>query len=393
MNHFYQQRSFNLTDFVCLHGRSFIQAAYAGILKREPDQNGYDRYFEALQNGSMSKPEILGRLRYSSQGRQQHVAVRGLLLPFILSAAGRLPVIGYFIMLLMAIIRLPVLMRQFRVLENSSCSRIEQLESLVASHDQHLNRMVPELHRMAPELQHLTAAFDREIGPNFPEAVYLSLENEFRGNPADLEKKMEVYLPLIREASALGAPVLDLGCGRGEWLALLQKREIPAMGVDSSGIMVETCRAQGFEAVHTDALDFLRSLKDNSLPAITAMQLMEHLPPHILVRLWREIHRVLLPGGLVLFETPNPENVQVASYYFYLDPTHRKPIPPPLAAYTLDALGFKQVRIVRAREYDEPIFEDSRLNRFFCAPMDYAVVGIKPAEKVMPDGRGDEAPK
>lgn len=441
VDQFFQQQRFTLADFAGLHHHSFIGAAFAGILKREPDPIEHERFLGALQTGEMSKPEILGRLRYCAAGRRQRVEVAGLFLPFILSAAGNLPVIGYGINLLVAIAKLPVLIRQFRVLENNSSWRIEQLEPTVANqgagieqleptvvaHSARIEQLEPTVANQGARIEQLEptvanhstaieqlaaqgtsvveqlaataaahgasieqlstamAAHEQYVKneTDFPEAVYMALENEFRGSTEDLEKNMAGYLPQIQEAAALGAPVLDLGCGRGEWLGLLQKNGIPAMGVDANRTMIDLCLEKGYEVHYNDALAFLGILEDNSLPAVTAFQLMEHLPPVTLIRLWQEVYRVLIPGGLVLFETPNPENFQVSAYYFFLDPTHRKPIPPPLATYTLNALGFQHIKVIRARDYDPPIFEDPRLNRFFCAPMDYAVIGKKPTEKEM----------
>ena len=150
------------------------------------------------------------------------------------------------------------------------------------------------------------------------------------------------------------------------------------MGVDSNKLMVDQCREQGLDAIHMDMMDYLMTLKSDSLPFITGFHIMEHISAAGLLSLWREVYRVVEPGGVVLFETPNPENVQVATYYFFLDPTHRKPIPPPLATFSLDIIGFKEIRILRASHYERPIFEDARLNDFFCAPLDYAVLGVKP---------------
>jgi O-antigen chain-terminating methyltransferase len=358
-NFFYETNRFHLDDFTRLHNHAFIQGAFAGILKRDPDPQGLSHYMGALRSGRMSKAEVLGRLRYSPEGRMHKVMVRGLFWPFFRSVMGALPVIGHVVAMVEMAVGAPTFLRAFRAIENECGPGRENRDSFLAN---------------------VIRDFNQELGGEFPESVYLALENEFRGSQEGLEKKLSRYLPEIRKAPVLdgGRPGVDLGCGRGEWLALLRKNGISAMGVDSNQLMVDRCREQGIKAFHGDMIDYLLTVKSGSLPFVTGFHIMEHVNANTLLHLWREVRRVLAPGGLLLFETPNPENVQVSTYYFYLDPTHRKPIPPPLATFTLDTLGFKEIRIIRASQYETPIFEDTRLNDFFCAPLDYAVLGMKP---------------
>ncbi len=360
---FSNRHTYHLAEFTRFHDRVFIDTACAGVLKREPDPKLAQDYLQQLREGQLSKIEILGRLRFSTEGRRQGVQVQGLFWPFVVLSLGKLPILGYPFRFLTALARLPRLFRNLQILENSVSQRLTHLETRAAW--------------IEPQLAELQQAFARNVGTDYPEAIYLALENAFRGTAQDLEARLQIYIPLIAEVASLEGLVLDLGCGRGEWLGVLHRQGIPAQGVDQSQMMVSKCQHLGYDAVQADALAYLQSLEDNSRPAITAIQLMEHLPPSVLVQVWQEAYRVLKPGGLVLFETPNPENVQMAAYSFYLDPTHRHPIPPPLATYTLDAIGFQNIKVIRNREFERPIFEDSRLNGFFCSAMDYAVVGYK----------------
>lgn len=369
-NHFISSRDFHLDEFGPWTADRFLQAAYAALLKREPDPQGYEHYLQQLLTGGITRAEVLGRLRYSAEGRRHKVRIRGLLRPFVLDSACSLPLAGQIFSFMQVLLKLPRLQRQLRSLQETHGQDLSSLKALGDKHDQSLEHMEPELYRLA-----LVTERDRER--DIPEAVYLALENEFRGEQQDLQLKLEKYLPFIQAVLPLGGRVLDLGSGRGEWLGLLSSQGIPAQGVDLSQSMVMHCQQQGLQVICADALDHLSSLEAESLSAITAFHLMEHLPPPVLVRLWQEAFRVLKPGGLVLFETPNPENVQVSTYFFYLDPTHHKPLPPPLATHTMYALGFRDMKVIRNSEFTEPIFEDPRLNSFFCAAMDYAVVGYK----------------
>jgi SAM-dependent methyltransferase len=230
-----------------------------------------------------------------------------------------------------------------------------------------------QLHRIAEEERHAL------------EALYLSFEEQFRGSPEDIRKRLEVYLPILAEAK-LGTdemPVLDVGCGRGEWLALLQEQGMRAQGVDVNRMVVDDCHQQGLEVVEGDAIAYLRDLPDRSLGAVTGFHVIEHLPFEGFVRLLDETVRVLKPGGVAIFETPNPENVLVGSYSFYLDPTHRHPLPSHMVRFMVEARGLCRVEVMYLHPSDEPRVEEAgldvarRFNAYFYGPRDYAVIGRK----------------
>ena len=226
------------------------------------------------------------------------------------------------------------------------------------------------------------------------DAMYVTFEDRFRGDRADIKQRVAVYLPLI-EAARVGtpdAPIVDIGCGRGEWLELLQEHLLTARGVDLNRIMVNECRERGFEVVEAEALQYLRELPDSSLGAVTGMHIIEHLPLPILIALLDESLRVLRPGGLAIFETPNPENLVVGACNFYMDPTHRNPLPPVMVEYLVEARGFVRVETRRwqqglqdslqflqagspgAAELN-PLIQMTK-EHYFAAP-DYAVIGYK----------------
>lgn len=225
-------------------------------------------------------------------------------------------------------------------------------------------------------------------------AMYVSFEDRFRGDRADIKQRVAVYLPMIEAAQVgtLDAPIVDVGCGRGEWLELMKERSLTARGVDLNRIMVNECRERGFEVVEADALHYLRELPDNSLGAVTGMHIIEHLPLPTLIALLDESLRVLRPGGLAIFETPNPENLVVGACNFYMDPTHRNPLPPPMVEYLVEARGFVRVEIRRWRQGLQDSLQflpaetsgATELNPlirmakdyYFAAP-DYAVLGYK----------------
>jgi O-antigen chain-terminating methyltransferase len=182
-----------------------------------------------------------------------------------------------------------------------------------------------------------------------PPDVRSALEERFRGPREEIARRQSIYVPLLEAAGVpdSGAPVLDVGCGRGEWLELLGRRGIAACGVDIDEESVRGCRLAGAEAVVVDAADHLRAQPEASYAAVTCFHLVEHLPAASLPQLLEEAHRALRPGGVIIIETPNPENVAVATCGFQLDPTHRALVPPALLRLLVEQAGFSSVDVVR----------------------------------------------
>lgn len=178
-----------------------------------------------------------------------------------------------------------------------------------------------------------------------PDAVsnmYPDFEEVFRGSSEAIAQSVSAYLPDIAGLDRHG-PVVDLGSGRGEWLEILKQAGIDAYGVDLNEDFVEQCRARGLKVVHGDVCEHLETLPERSLSALTAFHLAEHMPVDALVRLLDVSLRALESGGLLIIETPNPENVTVGSSSFYLDPGHVRPLPPGLLAFLLEARGFSKI--------------------------------------------------
>jgi len=176
---------------------------------------------------------------------------------------------------------------------------------------------------------------------HFLDAFYVAFEDKFRGSRADIFNSLKVYLPLIEEAK-IGtpeSPIVDVGCGRGEWLELLRESGYTARGIDINRVMLEQCRSRGLEVIEADVIAYLRALPDDSLGAVTGFHIIEHLPFETLVQLFDETVRVLKPGGLVVFETPNPRNILVGSGDFYRDPTHKNPIHPDTISFIAESRG------------------------------------------------------
>jgi O-antigen chain-terminating methyltransferase len=489
---------YHISDLLCFHDRTFVQAAYRAVLKRSPDETEFHRELKRLRSGELDKIDLLASLRFRPEGRAKKVQLDGLLKPALIRRLGQLPVIGYGIRLGIAFLRLPNLIRDQRQFSSHVLAQHEQITDFVnvlstritESHNelarlseslsQHVKTFVGEqqalaadleraanarfsqldqrldtfernsserleallaqlgkerterqaaltqflseqqallsttrneleskqselnsqIARLQLQLQHSRSEItihgekiralstgDRRASPTIPQApidahhldaFYAALEDRFRGTREEIKERFQVYLPYINGS----ASVVDLGCGRGEWLELLNDAAIDAHGVDTNRIQVEACRTRGLNVSEEDFLVHLRGLADASVGAVTGFHIIEHVSLDVLITLVSEVMRVLRPGGVVIFETPNPENVLVGSQYFYLDPTHRHPLPSELMKFLLDSRGFDKIQILNLHPWDSAKLAGDneltvRFNTYFYGPMDYAIVGRK----------------
>lgn len=226
-----------------------------------------------------------------------------------------------------------------------------------------------------------------EAGTMRYDDFYLEFESLFRGQRADIKQRLAVYLPYlssITQRPPKDRPiVIDVGCGRGEWLELLDENGLPAMGVDLNQAMVDTCLAAGLYARCADAIAVLSAQEPGSVGAVTGFHIIEHLPFEQLIALFDAAKQALCPGGVIIFETPNPENLKVGACNFYFDPTHHHPIVPQVAEFIAKQRGFSSAEILRLHPYpdDHRLHGDSAveavINKELFGPQDYAVIAIK----------------
>ena len=141
--------------------------------------------------------------------------------------------------------------------------------------------------------------------------------------------------------------MLDIGCGRGEFLEAAKAAGLAARGIDQSHESVALCRSKGLDVEQGDMFAYLESLADGSLGGAYCAQVVEHLPPAAVPRLVKLLSQKLRLGALVAIETPNPECLAIFATHFYLDPTHTRPVPAPLLRFYLESAGFGSVEIER----------------------------------------------
>jgi SAM-dependent methyltransferase len=188
---------------------------------------------------------------------------------------------------------------------------------------------------------------------------YRAFEDKHRGSHETIKQRLQVYLPFILPLQGLydDCRALDVGCGRGEWLETLVENGFNATGVDLDEGMLEACQARQLPAEKADALVYLRGMPNDSLCVVSGFHIVEHIPFDGLKLLVVEANRVLKPGGLLILETPNAENLIVGTQNFYLDPTHEKPIPHMLLEFLVSFSGFTRSKLLRLQE--NPALADS----------------------------------
>lgn len=343
--------SYRLDELLVPSDRQFVETAYQAILRRPADEPGLEWMLQQLRDGELDKVEALARLRWSDEGKACDVHVDGLLVPTLLRKLRRKRFVGPVFSWLHAVLHLgrsqdrhsnQVALLAGEVQElgrfvNALSDRLEESEQRERRRQTEQLQRVEEEQRRADEAMH---AYDQ---------LYSDFEDAFRGGKDTVRERVMPYLEVVKSAGAgtAQAPVLDLGCGRGEWLELLGDHGLIGRGIDLNRRFLASCRDNGLDVVESDAIQALKTLPPESVGAVTSIHLVEHLPFEQLIELIDEALRVLRPGGVLIMETPNPENIDVATIGFYMDPTHRNPIPPQVLQWLASARGFHDVRLDR----------------------------------------------
>lgn len=434
---FFKKDVYELNDFIKYNDVEFITNCYQFILGRRPDTGGFDYYLSMLRSGQRSKSEILLSFRFSKEGKERGIKILGLKKRYVVFLLSNLPIIGYFFKTLIALATLPRLIK--RINEFESYSNLSLTNNINFTH--HLEAVInskaslkeverkadrEEVERKADKttldnyakledikrykskvvyaLEQMKIV-DNNLGTLIDEAkkrlpaelngfdvkqiadeeyhkydnFYVAFEDKFRGTREDIKSRQQVYLEYVSDAykQTNSLPILDLGCGRGEWLELLQENNLKASGIDLNRVMVGYCKTLKLDVVEKDAIKQLKELDDSSLSVVTGFHIAEHLPFEVLMELLNESFRVLHRGGVVILETPNPENIVVGACNFYTDPTHKNPIPSHTLEFLAENNGFEDVEILKLNGIDSLMFEHDYLNHYFKVGQDYAIIGRK----------------
>jgi SAM-dependent methyltransferase len=267
----------------------------------------------------------------------------------------------------------------------------EVVRSQLVAQQARVDMFLAEARRRLPEPfdEGQLRTFSDQLSQRF-DALYADFESVFRGRPEEISAQLQEYLPDVLALAGQKLPVVDVGCGRGEWLQLLREHSIPSYGVDVNQRFVELGRERGLDVRLEDALQHLAELPEGSLAAVTGFHIIEHLEFPTLIELLDASLHALRPGGFILFETPNPTNLSVGAAGFYVDPTHRSPVHPDLAEFLAKSRGFVDVEIRFLHptpDYELSTLGDvgpdlrrilEHLNQVLFGPQDFAVIAYKP---------------
>ena len=428
--------TYHAGDFTKYHDRDFVRNAYRAILKREPDEAGFLHNLTLLRSGVYNKIDILASLRYSDEGKLNNVTIDGLRFPATIRTLERIPIAGYLLQMLISLARLPAMIRHQREFQGylvaqqlTIADHVNDTERVVASElERHgstlatisdqlhtldqtmLPRLLAEeeklqrteaellllserlsaqqgvLHGLTTEVNTLARNLAAEQNRTLDELrewdqFYASFEEQFRGTAAEVEERLRFYLPFVKGLTPESS-ILDVGSGRGDWLDLLRKEGLNPRGIEMNEVLAERSRQQGLDVVSSEMMIYLGQQENDSLDLVTVFHLIEHFNVGKLIRLLDEIKRTLKPGGLLILETPSPENLVVAACNFYADPTHYKPIYPQTLIFLLDRKGFGDLKLKYLHPVDNSPFTgkddgSEQLNTWFFGPRDFAVFARK----------------
>lgn len=394
---------------------NLIEYLYRIVLRRDADKAGYYHYQDLVDQG-MPIILLFYELRFSSEGRKLGMPYRnlkiGLVIYFlhcIFNYVGLSPFIWKIACWYEERLRIKVVKHlnsdNFLVVdENVSGKEIVQVRVM-------LKQLMDEVQIMSKNyillksgyelLQSKQGYLDRRnqlkelplINENNSvkdslkadiEAYYVSFEDAHRGSTESIQKGFDDYDHVLPELALLSGEILDLGCGRGEWLSWLAKHGKHGKGVDSNPVMVEICREKGQRVEYADLMKHLKSLPNKSHTLITAFHVAEHLPFETLFEMIQQIHRILVPRGMMILETPNPENISVGAHTFYHDFSHRAPITPVSLEFLAKYHGFIETRILRRNPHPledhlegiDPVAV--KINHFLSGPQDFALIAKAP---------------
>jgi len=253
-------------------------------------------------------------------------------------------------------------------------------------------------HREDPPVPYKTSHLTGKTEKDTPElgALYLSFEDLHRGNREDIKARQKNYLTFFKGCKN----ILDIGCGRGEFLEVLKEAGVPAKGIDMNPAMITACRTAGLDAEQGNGLDHLAKSPAGHYDGIFCAQVVEHLTWPQILTLLKAAFEKLPSGGKLLMETINPQCLTTFSGLFYLDPTHVNPVHPLTLQFACQAVGFKSAEILYSSEIPDEMklrevdffrrvgdISDKfinvlnnnvlQLNELLYAPQDYAIIATK----------------
>ena len=356
----------SLSSLLNHEGTRFVENVYESILKRTPDDDGVSYYTTQMMNGSVSKIDVIGIVMSSKEAKNKNIKIKGYKIKYIsrkiVRGINKIPLVGYIFQIIIRILLLPktiknlysenmYLRQQNTHLWNHHENFVKEYEIILNAAKELLVRQISDTgFKLENKIDYLKDRLNtvQGIPIEIDDSVYLDFENRFRGTREMIKDRLMSYSCFIDKLKLIpNAFVLDIGCGRGEWLEVMRDSNINAEGVDLNKAMVSFNQNNNFNVAYGDCIKYLEEVKSELYDAITGFQLIEHLPFNNMFLLFKLSLNALKQGGFVLFETPNNNNLLVSSSSFYSDPTHVNKLTPETLKFYLEQAGFRQVEIIQ----------------------------------------------
>jgi len=429
---FSQKSVYHRDEFTAYDDLEFVENAFLGILQRPADETGLSDYVHFLRNGG-DKESILIILLSSDEAKNNDILVTGLgwhrmqkllrkMLPkrrYIAHKIDRLdrffapwyrstPALRHQLSLQRAVnqhaqatsLYLEQQLKTYAEQVELQAGQIKQLSMQVQVNQSDLAICRAHTHSLLSRLEggaasdNLGSIKSTQLNEQDKfDAFYLAFEDACRGTDEETSSKLQAYLPYIQQLVDEFGPVtsaVDIGCGRGEWLDLLRQFNIASHGVDLNQVMIDHCRAHGHQVEQGDALAWMQQQQPQSQHLVSSFHVIEHIPFNQYYLWFEQFSRILAPGGMLILETPNPENVLVGSHTFYHDPTHLNPVTPTLLEFTAQFFGLQVLAIERLNPYPESAKVKGhdelteRVNGHLCGPQDFGLIAVKLKELAAP---------
>jgi O-antigen chain-terminating methyltransferase len=366
--------------------QEFVETAIQVVLNREADPPGVRGGVAAIRSGELNREEYIKALSDSEEGAKR-ISYKKLMKKFrlmkITSYFCQLPVVGALLCNTKAIFTVDQEINQLK-------NNYYQLEGELLELKTIIDDLFIYLYERQYDLPGLgfdnrihecgdgkdEVAENKQLFEDFQEG----LSCKFRGDYQEIIERLQVYTPYLEKiGSSENEPIVDVGFGRGEFLELAKQRGLHMVGIDTNQSSVADGISNGFTVENLDAIDYFKRKVTGSIAAVCMIHIVEHIEYKNLLLLLKEIFRCLKNGGLIIVETPNPDNLIVSSAQFYLDPTHLNPIPEALMSYMLSYVGFEVDKIglsTRNSDFTNRV-ADKQLNYMLTCTQDYALIGRK----------------
>lgn len=355
------ERSVDAKQLLQYQNEIFVKVLYKTILLREVDEEAFTSACNNLRYDKNYRYELIETITHSKESDRIGIKVRNYKLKYYLYKTKKvvlsIPILGYLIRIPAELILLPKKMHRLQKSIIDLSHHYNQIEADKVCMEETIEEgqiCLDTFHKMIENqkemerIQEENRKLEEETTKKLLDLFYLKYNEDLMKDSRDeVMERAKVYLPqlesqfLDREKATLS--IIDLGCGEGEFIQLLNYYGYPAYGVDSNSEVVSKVRKQHPEIkiIEENAFTYLTLLEDSTVDCISSIHMVEHLEFLELILLLKECLRVLKPNGLLIMETPNPQNILISSYYFNLDPTHKKPIPPELLQFYVRESGFE----------------------------------------------------